>query len=626
MAELDIVANFFQCQWVDFWSWGHDVCIDVAGSSPAAQATFIVSVFLVAVGMAAVCLWRPVRFLISRGQPTIVVHPPPAPSTTLGQAVDFVREADESDLRILLDSLRSRSDFSEDALKPLAEVILRTEKTAARQDDKRALEAVGEAKEGDITDLRTLLKERYAKLAAELGSLAVEKARAARDLAAVEYPLSVKRAVALYREAAELDPGDFWGWINYGQALTALGPLGPAEAAFRSAFEVAERQDDNRHRAVALSGIADIERHSKHLGVALKGYRAAHGFLEQRARALPHDLDRQRDLSVSHNKIGDVLVAEGKLEEARKAYEAGLGIAKRLAKADPKNSEWQRDLSVSHNRIGDVLVAEGKLAEARKAHEAGLGIRERLAEADPRNSAWQRDLSVSHNKIGDVLRAEGKLEEARKAYEAGLGIAKRLAKADPKNSAWQRDLSVSHDKIGDVLVAEGKRAEARKAYERGLGIAKRLAEADPKNSEWQRDLSVCHNKIGDVLVAEGKLAEARKAYEAGLGIAKRLAEADPKNSEWQADLAVSHGKLGLLGSTDAAGHFKTALNILRPLAADNRLPAHQMGWIEMTERLLAEAEARKGGKPAAKAAKITKRRAKSTGGNKKPAKPRRKKA
>ena len=39
-----------------------------------------------------------------------------------------------------------------------------------------------------------------------------------------------------------------------------------------------------------------------------------------------------------------------------------------LAAADPGNAGWQRDLSVSHNKIGDVLTAQGNLAAALAAY------------------------------------------------------------------------------------------------------------------------------------------------------------------------------------------------------------------------------------------------------------------
>ncbi len=98
-----------------------------------------------------------------------------------------------------------------------------------------------------------------------------------------------------------------------------------------------------------------------------------------------------------------MLVAQGNLPEALKAYRDSLAIGERLAKADPGNAGWQRDLSVSYDKVGDVLVAQGNLPEALKAYRDSLAIRERLAKADPGNAGWQRDLSVSYNKVGDVL-------------------------------------------------------------------------------------------------------------------------------------------------------------------------------------------------------------------------------
>ena len=47
---------------------------------------------------------------------------------------------------------------------------------------------------------------------------------------------------------------------------------------------------------------------------------------------------------------------------------ASLAIGERLAKSDPGNAGWQRDLSVSYDKVGDVLVAQGNLAEALKSY------------------------------------------------------------------------------------------------------------------------------------------------------------------------------------------------------------------------------------------------------------------
>jgi len=286
--------------------------------------------------------------------------------------------------------------------------------------------------------------------------------------------------------------------------------------------------------------------------------RAAHGLLERRANDDPSDLARQRDLSVSHNKIGDVLREQGDLGGELDAYRAALTIRERLAAADPDNATLQRDLAVSHQKIGDVLVEQGDSAGALAAFRASMTIDERLARFDIEDAWRQRNLCVSHDRIGAVLAAQGDLAGALAAFRASMAMAERLAHANPDNATWQSGLSVCHEKIGDVLVAQGDLAGALDPFRAAMAIRERLAGADPDNATWQRDLSVSHNKIGDVRVAQGDLAGALEAYRASMVIRERLADADPDNATWQRDLSLSHERIGNLLRTqgDLAGAFE----------------------------------------------------------------------
>jgi tetratricopeptide (TPR) repeat protein len=76
------------------------------------------------------------------------------------------------------------------------------------------------------------------------------------------------------------------------------------------------------------------------------------------------------------------------------------------AAADPSNTEWQRDLSISHERLGELAVAAGDLNTAQQRFQAGLSIRERLAAADPSNTAWQRDLSINQQRLMELKNAQ----------------------------------------------------------------------------------------------------------------------------------------------------------------------------------------------------------------------------
>lgn len=80
------------------------------------------------------------------------------------------------------------------------------------------------------------------------------------------------------------------------------------------------------------------------------------------------------------------------------------GQCQRLAQADPSNTEWQRDLSISHEKIGGVRLAQGDVPGALATFSESLSIRQRLAQADPSNTQWQRDLSLIRDVIDSLQR------------------------------------------------------------------------------------------------------------------------------------------------------------------------------------------------------------------------------
>jgi tetratricopeptide (TPR) repeat protein len=91
-----------------------------------------------------------------------------------------------------------------------------------------------------------------------------------------------------------------------------------------------------------------------------------------------------------------------KVTEALKSYRDSLATGDRLAKADPTNTDWQSYLSVSYQRVGEVLQAQG--AEALKSYQDSLAIADRLAKADPSNNQLAKTV-VLYVALGDVLQA-----------------------------------------------------------------------------------------------------------------------------------------------------------------------------------------------------------------------------
>jgi tetratricopeptide (TPR) repeat protein len=148
------------------------------------------------------------------------------------------------------------------------------------------------------------------------------------------------------------------------------------------------------------------------------------------------------------------------LSSALDAYQKGAVTVESRLRADQNDFDALRNLSVSYDRIGDVLRDQGDLNAALGSFQRGLAIRETLAVRDPANTLWQRDLSVSCNKIGDVLRDQGDLNAALDSFQRGLKIRETLAARDPANTQWQTDVARSCAKLAQleqVLDADLKR-------------------------------------------------------------------------------------------------------------------------------------------------------------------------
>jgi tetratricopeptide (TPR) repeat protein len=455
-----------------------------------------------------------------------------------------------------------------------------------RQEARRLIDAGnvigGQAKLDEALDADERAIAEAERVAAEKRKAA---AQSARDLAVLARGADALKSLAYYERATRLDPADAQTWDAYARIALEAGRTGDAMVAFEQAASRAEEGNAYR-RYWATLGLGDVAVAQGNLRRAQQSYEAAARIAI--AKADPGNAGWQRDLSISHSRIGNVLRDQGKLPDALEAYRASLAIVEQLAKADPTNVRWQRDLSISHNKIGDVLRVQGNLTGALEAHRASLAIAERLTKTGPRNTVWQRDLSIAHNFVGNVQITQRDFAAALKSYRASNEIINSLATSDPGNAEWQRDLSISHSKIGNVLRAQGDLPGALEAYRADIAIAERLGEADPGNAGWQRDLSVSHDNIGAILRAQGDLTGSLDAYRASLGIREKLAEADPGNASWQRDLALSHGNvatmLALRGSRSEAVRALEAgraiIMRLRQQSPSNAILPKDLAWFD----------------------------------------------
>ncbi|MBL1421168.1 MAG: hypothetical protein COC24_011725 [Alphaproteobacteria bacterium] len=461
------------------------------------------------------------------------------------------------------------------------------------------VEIFNDSREIDIAirDAREQLKKLDTEAALKTLEMAQKHASQDAARAAVERAEIYKdiydwdEAIQAYQEAAELDKADAWYYFEIGDIWELKGNLTKSLENYEFGQQVASHVAHQRDLSVSYERIANILAQQGQLADALIHYETSQSIRKDLMKSEPRNMDLQRDLSVSYNKIADILAEQGQLADALTHYETSRSIRKDLAKSDASNMGLQRDLSVSYDNIADILTRQGHLADALTHYETSQSIRKDLAKSDASNMGLQRDLSVSYDKIADILARQGQLADALIHYQTSQSIRKDLAKSDAINMGLQRDLWVSYNKIADILARQGQMVDARTHYEISQSIAEELAKSDPSNMGLQRDLSVSYERIADMLTEQGQLADALTHCETSLTIAMDLAKSDPSNMILQRDLIVSYVKIASLGK-DEVHNYEAALRISRHMHSNGLLAPVDEWMVEDLEQRLVEAEAK----------------------------------
>jgi len=296
--------------------------------------------------------------------------------------------------------------------------------------------------------------------------------------------------------------------------------------------------------------------------------------------------DLRAGIARALRELATTLLIQGDLDSALEASEHSRDIMLGLLAEDGGNVQWQRELSLSYNRIGEALSRANRRADALKSFQLAFDIRKSLAERYPENAELQRGLAISYERIGDELLIARKLDEAFDFYRTSLDIRTDLGAREPENSELKRDLSVSHEKIGDVQLHRRRFEPAKASYATSLALRELLARTDETNAEAQRDIALSRAKIGDALSAMGEFKQAIDSYRLSLVIRQKLAAADPGNARWQTDLVAILLRLASLND-DPKTRFAQATEIARRLDADGKLPDEVKNGLQAIEQKLA---------------------------------------
>lgn len=322
--------------------------------------------------------------------------------------------------------------------------------------------------------------------------------------------------------------------------------------------------------ATAYQKIGDVQGNNNYANLgdtigAVESYRKALAMHEALVLAEPTSATARRALSVSHIKVGDMLMQTGSVAAALESYRQALRAAAELAAVDATDVLTRHNLALSHHKVGNALTMIGDTSEALQSHYRALALREKLSIDDPANLRARRDVSVSLERISRVLRITGDLAGALEKARQAQAISEELSAADPTNGEARRDVGVGYQSIGLILMKMGNPGEALVNFRRGLAIDEELLAVDPKNVEAHRDLASSYATIGEAMSQITNAAGALKNFRKALEILNTLMKTNTQSTDLRNDAAEVYSKIGALMIT--TGNTTGALESYQKAAA-----------------------------------------------------------
>jgi predicted TPR repeat methyltransferase len=299
-------------------------------------------------------------------------------------------------------------------------------------------------------------------------------------------------AVACYRRAVEVAPGNVDALIGLGFALSEQSNCSEAAACLQRALAIDQRNADAHY---ILGSIAkergDDDGAAGHFAAAL---------------------DAKSDFEFAYRDLYAVLVRSGQVGRAKE-------IVSRALKQYPESAEFQFHL-------GNLLSHEGD-------HDAAVASFRKALSTRP-------DESEVHKSLADALVRAGKLQEAAASYRKaiwfapafveahlGLGDVQKRQFPDQAIACYERALELEPRRagaqmaLGSLLESQGRRDDAIACFRRAVEIAPESADA--------------HQGLGSALMAQGATEEAIACFEEALRL-------DPGNDPVRHMIAALSGR------------------------------------------------------------------------------------
>jgi eukaryotic-like serine/threonine-protein kinase len=264
-----------------------------------------------------------------------------------------------------------------------------------------------------------------------------------------------------------------------GAALSNLGELRPARAAFEDAKELYMTAGDRWDAVNASTNLASIVMRSGDLAEAEKIYR--------QSLATYRELGDRRGEAAVLTSIGTVYRNRGDFSHAKDFHTQALDIRREVGD--------RLGEATSRNNLANIFSLIGDSQTARKMYQEALPV---FRETGERNA-----VATVLSNLGDLVSEEGDLTRAHELYEESRAAFEALGN--------KSSLAYALSRLGDLDLINADVGSARKSHEQALAIRKQVGEKGGL-SESQLALAQIALHEGDAISAEASAKEAISGF------------------------------------------------------------------------------------------------------------------
>jgi len=270
---------------------------------------------------------------------------------------------------------------------------------------------------------RNKLKLQFEKVTREL--TATELNDKALALWSYGYYTDVSKAIALLKQAIQMDPGYSSAYNGLGLAYKSSGDYDRAIEYYQKALKIDLKQRGPDHPDVAIR--------YNNLGVAFDRKYEHDRAIEYYQKALKINLKRlgpdHPKVAVMYNNIGLSYKHKGNYDKALEYYQKALKIDLKHRGPDHPN------VAIRYNNMGGAYKQKGNYDKALEYYQKALKIDLKKLGPDHPNVA------IRYNNMGTVYKRKGNYDRALEYYRKALEIAqKRLGKNHPDTKQYQKNV------------------------------------------------------------------------------------------------------------------------------------------------------------------------------------------